>query len=364
MPEIVIENLSKTFGHIKALQNVNLTINDGEYLGIIGPSGCGKTTLINCVTGIVIPDQESKIFIDGKDVSQLLIEERNFSMVFQSVTLFPHMSVEKNVEYPGRVLDIDEKENVKRSNRALELVNMLKEKNLYPNELSGGTMQAAAVARAIARETKILILDEPISALDAKVRTELRYKIRRLVKELGLTAIHITHDQEQCLSVSDRVVIMKAGKIYEINSPKMLYEYPNSLFTLNFVGESNFLEGYILSKKNNEVIINFRYGSINLKDSIITDLQVGEAIVLSVRPENVVIGNFREKNSLTGVVTDSRYYGLYYRIEILLETEDIVFADSEYPLPKEKEVKIKFEKNRIQLFKLPDEGLQEVLSLE
>ena len=364
MPNIIIKNLSKTFGHVKALVKINLEIQDQEYVGILGPSGCGKTTLINCVTGIVEPDIGSEILIDGRDIINLPIEDRGFAMVFQSITLFPHMTIKENVEYPSRMIKASEEEVDNRTIKALKLVNILAEKNLYPRELSSGAQQAAAVARAIAKGSKLLILDEPISALDAKVRTELRYKLRSLVKELGLTAIHITHDQQECLSISDRVVLMKNGRIHEINTPKNMYEFPNSLFTLNFVGETNFIEGYVFDKSNGSIELKLR-NDVILQMKSHENKNIGEPLVLAVRPENVRIDKRKSgEGSIKGKIIDSRFAGSFYRIRIRLRTDDIILADFKGSLKPDTLVYVSFDPLRTQLFPVPEDGLMEEISLE
>ncbi len=364
MPNIIIKNLSKTFGHVKALIKVNLEIQDQEYVGILGPSGCGKTTLINCITGIVEPDEGSEILIDGRNIIDLPIEDRGFAMVFQSITLFPHMTIKENVEFPSRMTEVSKEEIDKRTIKALELVNILAEKNLYPRQLSSGAQQAAAVARAIAKGSKLLILDEPISALDAKVRTDLRYRIRSLVKDLGLTAIHITHDQQECLSISDRVVLMKNGRIHEINTPKNMYEYPNSLFTLNFVGETNFIEGYISDKFDGSVQLKLR-NDVTLKMKNQENKNIGEPLVLAVRPENVRISKRKSgEESIKGKIIDSRFAGSFYRLQIRLRTDDIILADFKGPLKLNTLVYVSFDPLRTQLFPVPEDGLMEEISLE
>ncbi|MHA1228422.1 MAG: ABC transporter ATP-binding protein, partial [Candidatus Hodarchaeales archaeon] len=218
MPNVRLENVSKRFGRIQALKGINLSIRDGEYLAIIGPSGCGKTTLVNCITGIV-PITEGDIYFNDLNVNNLSIEERNFAMVFQSIALFPHMKVEENVSYGPFVKNMSRKDREEISEKMLKLVDLLEQKQLLPRFLSGGAKQKTAVARALATKHKLLILDEPISALDYKVRVSLRCELRKLVKDLGLTAIHITHDPEEALSIADRVVIMRAGEIIEVGPP-------------------------------------------------------------------------------------------------------------------------------------------------
>ncbi len=368
-PEVIIEKLSKNFGHVRALRNVDLHIKDGEYLGIVGPSGCGKTTLINCITGIVEPS-EGQVIIDGKNVTEggIPIEERGFSMVFQNIALFPHMNVVQNVEYPSVVKDIPTEEAKERTDDSLKLVDLLEEKQLFPRQISGGAQQKVSVARALATQAKLIILDEPISALDLKVRVELRYEILRLVKELGLTAIHITHDQEEVMSISDRVVLMRAGEIIEINTPRDLYMNPKSLFTLHFVGECNFLEGYIREISDSYSIIRFR-NNIDFKlMKKITEFDRGAPIVFTIRPENTTVKNFSKDSTeeIKGKLIETRFFGSYYRYSIKLETDDIVFVDqiSEYAQSFNEEITVQFNPQHVLIFPAPPDGLMEELSLE
>lgn len=370
----MIQNLSKNFGHVRALSNVDVHIRDKEYIGIVGPSGCGKTTLINCITGIVEPTSGT-IRIDGKDVSEaaMPIEERGFSMVFQNIALFPHLTVARNVEYPGYVKDLSEEETNERAEKALRLVDLLAEKELYPRELSGGAQQKAAVARALATQAKLIILDEPISALDLKVRVELRYEILRLVKELGLTAIHITHDQEEVMAISDRVVLMRAGEIIEVSEPKDLYMRPKTLFSLHFVGECNFLEGYIRKISDSSLTLVFRnnieYSIIINEEFEITKFHLGDSIVFAVRPENTIINKFANNNRKTGIrgkVEDIRFLGSFYRYSIKLETEEVVYADHilESSIKISEDVIVSFISKHVLLFPAPPTGLTEELSIE
>lgn len=368
-PEVIIKSLTKSFGHIRALRNVNLHIKDGEYLGVVGPSGCGKTTLINCITGIVEPT-EGDIIIDGKNVTteEISIEERGFSMVFQNIALFPHMNIVQNVDYPSFVKNLPSEELNERTENALRLVDLLEEKELFPRQISGGAQQKVSVARALATQAKLIILDEPISALDLKVRVELRYEILRLVKELGLTAIHITHDQEEVMSISDRVVLMRAGEIIEINTPKNLYMSPKSLFTLHFVGECNFLEGYIKEISDMFSIIRFRNNLDFKLEKQVTEFDLGAPIVFTIRPENVRVKNLSDSTNeeIKGKLVETRFFGSYYRYSIKLETDDIVFVDqiSEYAETFEEDITVQFNPQHVLLFSAPLAGLMEELSLE
>ncbi len=247
MPKIRVEGVKKSYGKVVALNGVNLTIRDGEYLSIVGPSGCGKTTLIKSIAGVVQPDG-GDIFIDDNKVTQLPIEDRGVGYVFQEIALFPHMNVYDNVSYGLMVKGVTPLEREVPVEEMLHMMNLEDYVSLYPNELSGGARQKAAISRALTSGSTLLLLDEPLGALDLKVRTVLRYELRKLVKDLGLTAVHVTHDQEEALSISDRIVVMKAGKIVEVGLPIQLYMRPKEIFTAKFLGEANFITGEIVGK--------------------------------------------------------------------------------------------------------------------
>ena len=364
MPNVQLKGVSKYFGRVKALEDIDLEIKDGEYLALLGPSGCGKTTLINCITGIVEPT-DGTIFIDGEIVNDLPIERRDFAMVFQSIAIFPHMTVEQNAAYGPFVNDIPKETQVEISEEMLELVDLLEQKHLRPRALSGGAKQKTAVARALANKQNLLILDEPISALDYKVRVSLRYELKKLVKKLGLTAIHITHDQEEAMAIADRIVIMRAGQIVESGTPQQLYEHPKTLFSMNFVGESNFLEG-LIKKKFNETFyrIEFRNRqSIDLH-GLIGDFTQGESVVLAFRPETMNFCPQEKDNTLSGKILRKRFSGGYFRYEVELPTDDIIIIDSQAQFKEKDKVHIQIDPTDARLFPTPEFGLKKVLALE
>ncbi|MFX0181782.1 MAG: ABC transporter ATP-binding protein [Candidatus Hodarchaeota archaeon] len=364
MPNVKLQDLTKYFGRVRALEGIDLDINDGEYVALLGPSGCGKTTLINCITGI-IPPTRGEVFIDGNDVRALPIEKRNFAMVFQSIALFPHMTVEQNVAYGPFVNDLSRKEQSEISEKILKLVDLLDQKQLKPRQLSGGAQQKTSVARALATNERLLILDEPISALDYKVRVSLRYELRRLVKDLGLTAVHITHDQEEAMSIADRIVVMRAGEIIEIGTPQGLYENPQTLFAMNFIGESNFLEGYVKEKKpSNSYIIEFRNRQYLAVQGQNDKFNEGEGVVVAFRPESVTISSDDQNNTLEGTIKKERFAGGYYRYTAELLTEDSIIIDSRNPLNRKSNIFIQLDPERTRIFTAPEFGLRKVLSLE
>ncbi|MHA1975695.1 MAG: ABC transporter ATP-binding protein [Candidatus Hodarchaeales archaeon] len=364
MPTVTISNLEKRFGRVVALTGIDLEIKDEEYIAILGPSGCGKTTLINCITGIV-DITEGTIEIDGKSVEGVPIEKRDFAMVFQNVALFPHMTVANNISYAPFVNDIPQVELDKIELEMLKLVDLLEQKDMYPRELSGGAQQKTAVARALATREKLLILDEPISALDYKVRVTLRYAIRKLVKELGLTAIHITHDQEEAMSVADRMVILRAGEIVEVGKPQQLYSSPQTLFTMNFVGESNFLEGVVTEVvSDHEIHVSFRNNqSLGFKNEDL-HFEEGESIVVAFRPENAFISKKSTGNSLIGEITGKQFIGGFFRYSVLLRTEDEIILDSQLDLDSHGNIFIQLNPQEARIFRAPTYGLKKALTLE
>ena len=240
MSYLEIKNVDKFYGKFHALKNINLNIEKGEFISFLGPSGCGKTTLLRTISGLEELNS-GHIFLKGKDISNLHPSKRNFSIVFQSYALFPNMTVWENIAY-----GLENKKVLKDiiKNKVLEVLEMVGLAGIsgkYPNEMSGGQQQRVALARAIALEPDVLLLDEPLSALDAKVREKLRNDIKMLQKKLNLTTIMVTHDQEEALSVSDKIMVMESGKIMQVGTPREIYEKPQSLFVADFIGKINFL---------------------------------------------------------------------------------------------------------------------------
>lgn len=241
MSYLEIKNVNKYYGKFHALKNINLSIKKGEFISFLGPSGCGKTTLLRVISGLEELNS-GNIFLKGKDISRLHPSKRNFSIVFQSYALFPNMTTWENVAYGLKNKKMPNELIEKKVKSVLEMVGLFSISNKYPNEMSGGQQQRVALARAVALEPDILLLDEPLSALDAKVREKLRNDIKKLQKRLDLTTIMVTHDQEEALSMSDKIMVMKDGEIMQWGSPREIYEKPNSSFTADFIGKINFLE--------------------------------------------------------------------------------------------------------------------------
>lgn len=241
MEYLEIKNVEKYYGKFHALKNINISIKKGEFISFLGPSGCGKTTLLRVIAGLEELNSGS-IFLKGKDISKLHPSKRNFSIVFQSYALFPNMTIRENVAYGLKNKKIAKDIIDKKVKNALDMVGLFSISEKYPSEISGGQQQRVAIARAIVLEPDILLLDEPLSALDAKVREKLRNDIKALQNRLKLTTIMVTHDQEEALSMSDKIMVMRAGEVTQWGSSREIYEKPNSKFVADFIGKINFLE--------------------------------------------------------------------------------------------------------------------------
>lgn len=369
MPEVKLVNLRKTFegGRIVAVDHVDLHVRDREYLTLLGPSGCGKTTTLRLIAGLIMAD-EGKIYIGDRLVTDVPPEDRDIGYVFQSYALFPHMDVWDNVTYGPRVKAWEDDESVRIGREMLEMVRLYDRSDAVPRELSGGMMQRVALARALAAGAKLLLLDEPLGALDARIRMELRYELRKLVKDLKLTAIHVTHDQAEAMAISDRIAVMRKGIILQVGTPKELYLSPQHVFVAHFIGESNFLEGYIAEVNGKGSIIELR-GELTVRVSDATKKR-GERVVLAVRPEVFTMEKGRRKrvNSMPGRVERFRFEGTDIRYEVRLENEDLVliirpalmgewFREGDM-------VTVGFPPDKGFIFAYPSKGLREELSLE
>ncbi len=366
MPSVKLENVSKRYGKIIAVENANLTVEDKEYVCIIGPSGCGKTTLIKCISGIIRPT-EGTIYIDGKVVNDIPINERGIGYVFQDVALFPHMDVFENVSYG---LVVKGWKLSKARPLVEEMLNMMALRERIrdrPNVLSGGAQQKTAIARALASGSKMLLLDEPLGSLDVKVRTLLRYELRKIVKDLELTAIHVTHDQEEAMAVADRIVVMKAGRIVEVGTPLQLYLHPKNLFTANFVGEANFFEGRIageIKRKTRVVVDECDIYSSDKKFFNETH------VVAVIRPEFVVMRKpTGRKNCWKGRIETEAFVGNMVRYEVRTENDKIIavklpFAFSTQNWRVGDRVELAFPPDSMLLYEYPQIGLEKEISIE
>jgi len=306
---ITLKNLTKVFGSTRAVDGIDLVIEPGELFFLLGPSGCGKTTLLRCIAGFNDPDAGT-IHIGDQDVTHLPPHERDTGMVFQSYALWPHMNVTQNVAFGLEMRKVSKEETDQRVSEALEMVKMTDRAHHKPNQLSGGQQQRVALARALVVHPNCLLLDEPLSNLDAKLRLEMRSEIRRICKEADLTAVYVTHDQKEALSIADRIAVLDEGKIQHCGRPKDVYLRPASRFVANFIGETNFLPGTVLSREGDRVTIETLIGPI-ASSAAVEGLSAGDAVTVSLRPEVVQLNRppADMPNVFRGTVHDSVYLG-------------------------------------------------------
>lgn len=365
MPKLDLIGVSKIYGDIQALADISLHVENKEYVCILGPSGCGKSTLIRCIAGIHQPDS-GQILIDGESVEKTPIEDRRIGYVFQDIALFPHMSVRDNLSYGLAVRHAQSTEIVTITNEMLDLINMRDRSKSYPRELSGGAQQKVAVGRAIATGSHLFLLDEPLGALDAIVRAELRYELRMLASDLGLTVIHVTHDQEEALSIADRVVIMKSGRIVEVGKPSEIYLSPKNLFTENFVGETNLLEGKILKTDSSHCTVDIGGHRVRVPGF---GKKVDQRVVVSIRPEFVALTTLAEMG-WEGRIKQVTFLGGLNRYVVQVEGAIEIVAEvstAEYSTGFRvgESVSVLLEDGvHMLLFDYPAEGLEKEISLE
>lgn len=310
MIDIRIENIVKSFGNVTALDKINLHINSGELFFLLGPSGCGKTTLLRLLAGFYQPNA-GNIFFGDKEVSKLPPHKRKTGMVFQSYALWPHMTVAQNVAFGLQQKKLPSKEIKEKVEEALVSVRMETYADRKPNELSGGQQQRVALARALAIRPKCLLLDEPLSNLDAKLRVEMRTEIRRICKEFQLTTIYVTHDQAEALSIADRIAIFSKGHVEQIGNPLEVYKTPHNAFVAHFLGETNFIPGAVVSAQERELYVKTAIGDYRGLWHLDAPVpQTGENVMLSIRPEALRLKPYGlSENSTDGMIGQTTYYG-------------------------------------------------------
>ncbi len=310
MISIQVKQLTKQFGNVVALHGLDLTINPGELFFLLGPSGCGKTTLLRSLAGFYIPEKGQILFGD-EDVTRLEPHKRNTGMMFQSYALWPHMTVAENVAFGLEERRVARPEITRRVGDALASVRMEQYAGRKPNQLSGGQQQRVALARALVIRPRCLLLDEPLSNLDAKLRLEMRTEIRRVCKEFQLTTVYVTHDQKEALSIADRMAILESGHILQVGTPREVYKRPNCKTVANFIGETDFLPGKVLALAGHEVKVETAVG---IFDGIVGDpgksLGVGSEVTVSIRPECWELHqNPESRNVVKGRIGESIYLG-------------------------------------------------------
>ncbi len=286
MADAMIEfrDVTKRYGALVANDRLSLSIRRGELMTLLGPSGCGKTTALRCLTGYVQPD-EGRIFLDGKDVTDVPTHQRELGMVFQNFALFPHMTVRDNVTFPLMIRNLPKPERERLVLDALRLVRLEGYAGHYPRQLSGGQQQRVGLARALVYHPKVLLLDEPLSNLDAKLREEMRFEIKEVVTRLGITAMYVTHDQGEALALSDRVAIMNRGRLQQLGTPEEIYESPNSRFVAEFIGLSNFLDGSVDTVRGETMTV--ATSGLAIETRALPGAAAGQKVLLFFRPNEI-----------------------------------------------------------------------------
>ena len=320
MSGLQLSNITKKFGQVTAVQDINLDIPDGKFVSFLGPSGCGKTTLLRMIAGLETPT-EGAIQLGGEDITPIPTHQRNIGMVFQSLALFPHLSVWENISYGLRIRGTGKSDRRKRASELLELVRLPGVEDRRISQLSGGQRQRVAMARALALEPKLFLLDEPLSALDAKLREEMQVELRILQERLGITTIIVTHDQREAMTMSDEVVVMSTARIQQMGSPLEIYRNPASAFVAEFIGTSNLIAVKVVSGSAVEAH-GQEFGVASMADG----LTVGNDAVLSVRPEEVHVlpASHDGPNQLDGKVTFIRDVGA--SVETFVECGDLTIV--------------------------------------
>lgn len=308
MATLRLNNLVKKFGEVTAVNHIDLEVADGEFVTLLGPSGCGKTTTLRTIAGFYYPD-EGEVFFDDKIMNNIPPNKRDTAMCFQSYALFPHMSVWDNISFGLKMRKIPPKEQKKRIEKAMEMLSLSELGNRKPGQLSGGQQQRVALARSIVTEPKVLLFDEPLSNLDAKLRVQVRVEIREMQKRLGITAIYVTHDQDEALAISDRIVIMDQGRIEQLGDPYTIYRKPQTRFVAGFIGMANIFDAEVLEVTHSICKVQAPFGTLIIDAQGQEIPKRGEIIHLSFRPEDMKIRNKESQNVLTGTVIQAVFMG-------------------------------------------------------
>jgi putative spermidine/putrescine transport system ATP-binding protein len=318
-PDLKLRGITKVYGAHTAVDGFDLDVAPGEFIALLGPSGCGKTTTLRMIAGFVEPTRGT-ILLGGRDVTAVPPNLRNMGMVFQSYALFPHMTVRRNIEFGLRAHRIGTAEVDRRTREVLDLVDLAQYPDRFPKELSGGQQQRVALARVLALKPRLLLFDEPLSNLDAKLRVQMRYEIRRLQREVGITALFVTHDQDEAMSMADRIVVLNQGRTEQIGTPDNIYDRPSSRFVADFIGASNFFAGTVMRDRSGAV---FRCAS-GLAVPLGAGTQPSAATQLAVRPERIDLTPGRQPDGFHGKVVNVVQFGAVKEYVVRLDEGDEV----------------------------------------
>lgn len=326
MALLELKSLTKKFGDFTAVDHINLEVKNGEMIALLGGSGCGKTTILRMIAGFTDP-YEGSIMVDGKEMNHIPAYKRSMGLFFQNYALFPHMDTFDNVAFGLKMKKFAKKDIKEKVQKILELVKMTGMEKRYPRELSGGQQQRVALARALVTEPSVLLLDEPLSNLDAKLRVEMQLEIKRIQRELGITTIIVTHDQEEAVSLADRVIVMNSGKILQVGKPKEVFDHPSSLFVADFMGFSNFIKGKVKSADGTKISVVCSERELILTGANYEGFASGDSVTVSIRPENILPAEKNSENALTGIVKNVTYKGTVTRVEINDIFDETVFVN-------------------------------------
>ncbi len=355
---LVIDNVVKVFPprggakEVRALDGINIEINKGELVTMLGPSGCGKTTTLRMVAGFEFPTS-GNIILDGNVINEVPTHKRDMSMVFQSYAIFPHLNVYENIAYGLNVQKMSKAEQKKRINEVLDMVDLIGYETRAPNQLSGGQQQRVALARALVMEPKVLLMDEPLSNLDTKLREQMRFEIRQLQRQLGFTCLYVTHDQLEAMVLSDKVVVMNQGLIEHIGKPREIYRYPASRFVADFIGRANFLEGQITERHGDDLVIATHGSTLTISDPHYHDFAVGETVDIVIRPEMVKVRT--DEGKFQGRIKQAAYLG--ESIEYFIDLNGLQLTAHETDptrldmIPEDTSVKISFMEDCLHILK-------------
>ena len=367
MPTVNFANVSKKFGKVVALESASFEVKSGEYLCVLGPTGSGKTTLLKLMAGLLKPD-EGTIYFDGKPVNNVDAQDRNAVYVPQQYALFPHLTVLQNVAFGPLARGKSASIALDIATKTLDMVRLSWRAEALPNELSGGMQQRVALARGLASGAGLLLLDEPLGALDARLRLDLRHKLRDLVKQSGFTAIHVTHDQEEAMSVGDEIMVLRNGRIQDHGPPRQVYRKPASIFVANMIGGASFLEGIVETSVGETALINVRGGLIIQAPS--KDLTLTAPVILALRKERIRISRERleMENIFKGEIRGVRFLGNSKEYLIRLPNGDILasrrLAEKEQDAFKVgDEVLAGFLEGDVMVFEYPTQGLRKELEI-
>jgi spermidine/putrescine ABC transporter ATP-binding subunit len=358
MAELVISDLTKKFGDFTAVDDISFSVKDGTITALLGGSGCGKTTTLRMIAGFTNPTGGA-ILVDGQDIGKILPYKRNIGVFFQNYALFPHMTTFDNIAFGLKTRKVPKPEIRRRVTEMIALVKLQGMEKRFPREMSGGQQQRVALARALVTRPSILLLDEPLSNLDAKLRVEMQEEIKHIQNELKITTIIVTHDQEEAVSLADEIVVMKEGKIHQIGDPKKVFDYPKDLFVADFMGFSNFIHGTLASKAQGGVTVESANRKVRVACADAENFAEGDSVVLTIRPENVSVdkGEANGENVYAGTIRSLIYKGTTTRLEVsgIFESPLFVNLHRDTDLQVGQTVRVTLEPARFRIFQKPNQ---------